>query len=72
VKLDLPYVIARPSKSPKYFYFRTGVDSEGKGGRLIAIPGRPGTPTGLCLSGRGLVSSALLTSTPPLGRSSRS
>jgi integrase len=39
----LPYVVARPSKRPKYFYFRHGVDSEGRGGALIRLPGRPGT-----------------------------
>jgi integrase len=40
VKLDIPFVIARPSKNPKYFYFRIGVDSKGRGGKLT---GRPGT-----------------------------
>jgi hypothetical protein len=43
VKLNLPHVIGRPSKSPKYFYFRIGVDGEGRGGKLIALPGRPGS-----------------------------
>jgi integrase len=43
MKLDLPHVIGRPSKNPKYFYFRIGVDSEGRGGKLIALPGRPGS-----------------------------
>jgi integrase len=43
VKLDIPFVIGRPSKNPKYFYFRCGVDGEGRGGKLIKLPGRPGT-----------------------------
>ncbi len=43
MKCHLPYVVARPSKHPKYFYFRYGVDSEGRGGALIPLPGRPGT-----------------------------
>lgn len=44
MKIDLPYIIARPSKkNPKYFYFRTGVDSKGRGGSLIPLPGKPGT-----------------------------
>jgi integrase len=43
VKLNLPHVIGRPSQSPKYFYFRIGVDSEGRGGKLIPLPGRPGS-----------------------------
>jgi hypothetical protein len=43
MKLDMPHVIGRPSKNPKYFYFRVGVDSEGRGGKLIPLPGRPGT-----------------------------
>jgi integrase len=43
MKLDMPHVIGRPSKNPKYFYFRVGVDSEGRGGKLIALPGRPGS-----------------------------
>ena len=43
MKLDWAYLIGRPSKNPKYFYFRTGVDGDGNDGKLIAIPGRPGT-----------------------------
>jgi hypothetical protein len=42
MKLDMPHVIARPSKNPKYFYFRIGVDREGRGGKLIPLRGRPG------------------------------
>lgn len=43
MKIQLPYVIGRPSKNPKYFYFRSGVDGEGRGGDLVPLPGRPGT-----------------------------
>jgi integrase len=43
MKTDMPHVIGRPSENPKYFYFRIGVDSEGRGGKLVPLPGRPGT-----------------------------
>jgi integrase len=43
MKTDLPYVIGRPNKNPRYYYFRSGVDSKGRGGKLVPIPGRPGT-----------------------------
>jgi len=43
VKLKLPYVIERRAKGRKYFYFRIGVDGEGRGGTLVPLPGVPGT-----------------------------
>jgi integrase len=43
MRVKLQYVVARPSKNPKYFYFRSGVDGEGRGGQLEPLPGRPGT-----------------------------
>ena len=43
MKLKLPYVIERRAKGRKYFYFRIGVDGEGRGGTLVPLPGVPGT-----------------------------
>jgi integrase len=43
VKLKLPYVIERRAKGRSYFYFRSGVDREGRGGKLVRLPGVPGT-----------------------------
>ena len=43
MKLKLPYVIERRAKGRKYFYFRIGVDGEGRGGTLVPMPGVPGT-----------------------------
>ena len=31
MRVSLRYVVARPSKNPRYFYFRSGVDGEGRG-----------------------------------------
>lgn len=42
MRVSLRYVVARPSKNPRYFYFRSGVDGEGRGGQLEPLPGRPG------------------------------
>jgi hypothetical protein len=38
----LAYVIERRAKGRKYFYFRIGVDGEGRGGTLVPLPGVPG------------------------------
>jgi integrase len=43
MKLRLSHVIKRSRRGRDYFYFRSGVDSRGHGGKLRPLPGVPGT-----------------------------
>jgi integrase len=43
MKVELPYVWRASRRGRMYYYFRFGVDGEGRGGKLIPLPGAPGT-----------------------------
>ena len=43
MNIDLPYVVRIKSRGRSYYYFRKGVDANGRGGIRIALPGDPGT-----------------------------
>ena len=43
MNIDLPYVVRVKARGRSYYYFRKGVDADGRGGIRIALPGRPGT-----------------------------
>ena len=43
MKIDLPYIDKRKAGGRTYYYFRKGVDADGRGGTRVALPGHPGT-----------------------------
>ena len=43
MNINLPYVVRVKARGRSYYYFRTGVDANGRGGTRIPLPGHPGT-----------------------------